>query len=370
MVPINQIVRKEVKNLHPYSVELPDMTVEELAKLTGVNEVSKLSFNESPWGPSEKAIQAMQEMAGKLNLYPDGEYKELRSALARYCGVGSSQIVVTNGADEAIVLIAQAFLDEGDEAIIPRPTFGQYSFSTRLMGAVPVFVPLTEWRIDLLTVLKAMTEKTKVVFLCNPNNPTGTFVSRQELKDYFAKVPDHVVTVIDEAYFEYVEHEEFASGLEFFTAGKKIIVVRTFSKIFGMAAARIGYCVSDAEIISLLNTVRPLFNVNIFAQAGAAASLCDAEYIARLKDNNSQGRQYLTKELEALGFTVLPSQTNFLFFDFGQETGSLFSALLREGVVVRTGEPWKLPTFVRVSIGSYEDNMKFIRGIKRFIGEA
>lgn len=353
--------RAVVDDLKSFSPTLPDRTVAELRQILGIDEVIKLSFNESPYGPSPRAISAVQQAVANVALYHDPEGKQLREKLAALYAVDAAQIVLGNGADDIITLLAQALLAAGDNVVIPTPTFGQYAFATRLMEAEPVFIPVAaDMSIDLAAMSKAINAKTKMVILCNPNNPTGMILGPQGLRQFLQAVPQEVVVVLDEAYAEYVTDNSFLSGLTLLSEFPNIIVVRTFSKIYGMAALRLGYGIAQPWLIELANRVRNLFNVNYLAQVAASAALDDAafrDYVVRL---NTAQRYRLTDALTSLGGKVYPSQTNFVFADFGAAAATYYTELAKRGIIVRQGTGWNFPNCLRISLGDSAQNDKLI----------
>lgn len=315
---LTQMVRSVYPNLTPYTCSLADLPVEEMKQALGLEQVYKLSFNENPLGPSPKAIAAMQQALTQLNLYPSSNGEAVLNKIAEKEGVKPENIILSNGADEMIILVAQTFLEADDEAVIPEICFVQYLASTHLMGAKPVFSPMKEdLGIDLEGALQKITEKTKVVFLCNPNNPTGTVIPADELKAFMKQVPENVLVVIDEAYHEFADGDGYASSVSLVEDFANVFVIRTFSKIYSLAAARIGYGIGQAELVDAIHHVRPPFNVNSIAQAGALASLDDDEHVAAARQNNQFGKQLLYKTFDDLGLAYLQSQANFVCVDTG-----------------------------------------------------
>lgn len=359
--------REAVRALRGFTPDLSDRTIPELRQLLGREDVIKLSFNESPYGPSPQVITALGEAAAQAHLYHDPEGKELRVALAQHFGVTSDGIFLANGADEIITLVAQAFLSPGDEVIVADPTFGQYAFAARLMGAQPVVVPV---RPDLTTDLDAMagaiTASTKVIVLCNPNNPTGLVFGGNELENFLKKVPEQVLVLLDEAYAEYVDSSEFISGIDLLDKYPNIIAVRTFSKIYGLAGLRLGYGITRPQVAELIDRVRSPFNVNALAQAAALAALADTSYCVRIAALNGTERRRLTAALSALGYKVYPAQTNFIFADIGKNSDALCQALVNEGIIIRSGSNWSMPTFVRITLGNSLQNDKLIAALQNY----
>lgn len=362
---VKDIVRKVYPKLTPYKCELADLPVEEIKAVLGRETVYKLSFNESPLGPSPKVIQAMKESLSNLNLYPSSAGDSIMKKIAEIEGVSPNQVILSNGADEMIILIAQTFLEPEDEVIIPKLSFIQYLAATNLMGAKPVFSAMKEdYSYDLEDILGRITEKTKAIFLCNPNNPTGTIIPKTELVNFLSKIPDHILVVLDEAYQEYAVSREFASGVRYLTEHKFLFVVRTFSKAYSLAGARLGYGLGTTEVIEAINHVRPPFNVNAVVQAGALASLEDIEHLQEARALNNQGKELMYEAFESLGLPYLKSDTNFVFVDTKMDSNVIFQKLAEYGVIIRTLKGYGLNTFIRVSVGKREGVLAFVQALK------
>lgn len=365
---LEQMVRSVYPNLMPYTCALADLPIEEMKKALGKERVYKLSFNENPLGPSPKAIAAMQRSLAQLNLYPSSSGDAVQAKIAEKEGVRPENVILSNGADEMIILVAQTFLEPQDEAIIPQVCFVQYLASTHVMGAKPVFSRMKDdLSIDLEDVLQKITAKTKVVFLCNPNNPTGTVIPADEMKTFLQRVPENVLVVIDEAYHEFAEGDGYASSVELAKEFANVFVIRTFSKIYSLAAARIGYGIGQAELVDAVNHVRPPFNVNSIAQAGALASLDDAAHVSSSRENNRRGKQLLYRTFDELGLSYLKSQANFVCVDTGLEGSEVFDRLAERGIIVRTLNGYGLTSHLRVSIGLPEEMEAFALAFKEII---
>lgn len=346
-------------------VELADLPVEEIKKILGYEMVFKLSFNENPLGPSPKAIEAMRKALYHLNLYPSSTGDSLKQRLADQEGVKRENIILSNGADEMINLVAQAFLRPGDEAVIPGVTFAQYSASTCLMGATPILSPMKrDLGIDLEGILNRITTKTKLIYLCNPNNPTGKVLPPNELAEFLEKLPEHVLVVVDEAYHEYANEEEYASSVRFVRQEQPVIVIRTFSKIYSLAAARIGYGIGPIQIIDRIQQIRPPFNVNGIAQAGALASLEDQNHLLESKRLNESGKAQIYKAFDELGMKYIRSHCNFVFVDTETDSEIIFKQLAEQGIIIRTLANYGLTTAIRVSIGCEVGVRSFIQAMK------
>ncbi|MEK7869427.1 MAG: histidinol-phosphate transaminase, partial [Nitrospirota bacterium] len=325
--------------------------------------VIKLASNENPLGPSPKALAALVGGHDSLHRYPDGGAYRLRQALADRWKVSLDHIILGNGSDEVLGLLARTFLAPGDEAVMADQTFVIYKMEVTAAHGKAVIVPLVNWTHDLDGMAKAITPKTRLVFLCNPNNPTGTMVAADAVARFMAQVPENVIVVFDEAYFEYVRDPHFPDSLQYVTQGRNAIVLRTFSKIYGLAGLRIGYGITTPEITNCLNRVRPPFNANTLAQRAALAALGDDEHVAKSRAVNAAGMQQLESGLRALGFTAIPSQANFVYFDVKRDGRALFDALLREGVIVRHIEG----TMLRVTIGQPDENDAFLASLKKVL---
>ncbi|MET3697865.1 histidinol-phosphate aminotransferase [Bacillus oleivorans] len=362
---IEQLVREVYPNLMPYTSKLADLPVEEIKKVLGKERVFKLSFNENPLGPSPKAIEAMQQAIRKLNLYPSSTGALVQQKIAEMEEVLPENIILSNGADEMITMVAQTYLDPGDEVIIPEVTFVQYFASAHLMGAKPVLAPMKEdLGIDLQAILDRITTKTKLICLCNPNNPTGAVIRKQELVSFFQQLPDHVIVVIDEAYHEYAGGPEYFSSIPFVKENYPVFVIRTFSKIYSMAAARLGYGIGPVPIVNAIHQVRSPFNVNSVAQAGAVASLKDQEHVEQALKINEAGKNLLYKAFEELGFTYIKSHGNFVYVNTGYNSGELFTQLAEQyGIIVRNLSGYGLTTSLRISVGTEDELQALIQAL-------
>ena len=353
-------IHPDIASLVPY---LPGKPVEELERELGIPRAVKLASNENPLGPSPKALAVLSEAAETLNRYPDGGAHRLRAALADRYKVAADQVIPGNGSDEIIGLLVRAFLTPGDEAVMADQTFVIYRMEVTAAHGVPVVVPLKNWRHDLPTMAEAVTARTRLLFVCNPNNPTGTMVTAAEVDELMARVPEDVIVVFDEAYYEYVQSREFPDSLQYVKLGRNAVVLRTFSKIYGLAGLRIGYGLTTKEITGYLNRVRPPFNANSLAQKAALAALEDEEHVVQSRAMNQTEMARVRAGLVALGFQPLPSEANFLYFDVGRAGRPVFDALLREGVIVRHIEG----PMLRVTIGLPEENTRMLDALKQVL---
>lgn len=348
--------------LSPYVAGKP---LKEVQRQYGLTDVIKLASNENPLGMSRLAKQAMAEAIETCHLYPDGGCTDLRAALSERLHVSSDRLVFGTGSDGLIELIGKAFLAPGDRAVMADKTFSLYYTNTVANGAEPVVVPLSgSFVFDTVRMAEAAKQGAKVLWLCNPNNPTGTIYRAVQQKTLLDAVPDDVLVVIDEAYYEYACGDaEYPNSLAEAMNRDNVIVLRTFSKIYGLAGLRVGYGIASPAVVREMEKVRAPFNVNQMAQAAAVASLQDDGFVADSLALNREGEAYLRKELAERGMRVLPSYTNFLMIDTGMDSVMLFEALLKRGVIVKAGAPWNMPTFLRVTIGSIEQCSRFIAAL-------
>lgn len=353
-------IHPDIASLSPY---VPGKPIEELQRELGLARVIKLASNENPLGPSPKALAALVGGHDSLHRYPDGGAYRLRQALADRWKVSLDHIILGNGSDEILGLLARTFLAPGDEAVMADQTFVIYKMEVTAAHGKAVIVPLVNWTHDLDGMAQAITSRTRLVFLCNPNNPTGTMVAADAVARFMAQVPENVVVVFDEAYLEYVRDPHFPDSLQYVTQGRNAIVLRTFSKIYGLAGLRIGYGITTPEITNCLNRVRPPFNANTLAQRAALAALGDDEHVAKSRAVNAAGMQQIEDGLRALGFATIPSQANFVYFDVKRDGRGVFDALLREGVIVRHIEG----TMLRVTIGQPDENAAFLVSLKKVL---
>lgn len=361
---IKSKARREIFKLKEYK---PGKPIEEVKRELGIDDIIKLASNENPLGPSPKAVQAIAEMLTRIHLYPDANCYELRNRLAGLFDLPSSGILVGNGSDEILKLMAETFLDPGDQVIIAQPTFSEYEFSALIMGAECIRVPLQEYTHDLQAMIDAVTPKTKIIILCNPNNPTGTIVESKALETFMDQVPDGVLVVFDEAYCEYAENPDFISGLSYLRQGRNVMVLRTFSKIYGLAALRVGYAFTRPEIAQAILRVKEPFNVNAPAQVGALSALDDQEHVRKSQTLNHNGKLYLYREFEQLGIRYVPTEANFIFFDIGKNSREIFHELLKMGVIVRNCESFGFSTCLRVTVGTEAENKRFINSLKKVL---
>lgn len=353
-------VHPDIQSLSPY---VPGKPIDELQRELRLARVIKLASNENPLGPSPKAVAALAGANDTLHRYPDGGAYRLRQAIAERWKVTSEQVILGNGSDEILGLLARTFLAPGDEAVMADHTFVIYRMEVTAAHGKPVVVPLVNWTHNLEAMTQAVTPRTRLLFICNPNNPTGTTVPAEAISRLMAKVPRDLIVVFDEAYYEYVRDPQFPDTIAYVKEGRNVIVLRTFSKIYGLAGLRIGYGITTPEINNYLNRVRPPFNANSLAQRAALAALGDDEHVARSRTVNAAGMEQLGNGLKALGFTPIPSEANFLYFDVKLDGRQVFESLLREGIIVRHIEG----TMLRVTVGQFDENTAFLQALKKVL---
>jgi histidinol-phosphate aminotransferase len=343
--------RPSVQSLVPYE---PGKPVEEVQRELGLDRCVKLASNEGPFGPFPAALEVLARSTGELNRYPDGGAWRLRNALAECYGVRYEEVAVGAGADGIVDCLSQATLDPGDEIVCGWPSFPSYVIDAIKLGGVPVQVPLREQRYDLEAMLEAVGPRTKLVYVCHPNNPTGTTNTRAELDAFLERVPQHALVVVDQAYFEYVTDPEYPDAVEeYVKSGRRVAVLRTFSKIYGLAGLRVGYMIAPAGVVAAVNKVKRAFDVSSAAQEAALASLGDAAEIERRRLLNAEGMAGLGRALRENGLEpVGPAAANFLYAETGGDSRPLFEALLAEGVIVRPLHGFGAPTAIRVTCGS------------------
>lgn len=360
-----------VRALTPY---LPGKPLTELEREYGIVDAVKLASNENPLGPSPAAVSAAQATLTDLGRYPDGFGFELKEALSARLGVAIESLTLGNGSNDSLELIARIFLQPGVEAIYSEYAFLVYPMVIQAIGAtarvaraLPADHPQQPYGHDLTAMAALVNERTGVVFIANPNNPTGTWLGRDELLAFLEQLPPRVICVLDEAYFEYLDQPDYPNGLEWLTRFPNLIVARTFSKAYGLAALRVGFVVSHPAIADLLNRARQPFNVNSSALAAATAALTDRDHLARSVALNNQGLKQLSEGLRALGLAVIPSVANFVTVDLGREAAPIYDALLRRGVITRPIAGYGLPNHLRISVGLAEENRRLLSELEALI---
>jgi histidinol-phosphate aminotransferase len=353
-------VPENILSIHPYA---PGKPLEELEREYGIANSVKLASNENPLGPSPMAIEAVRKALPNVHRYPDGSGFYLVKKLAERLSVSPANIVLGNGSDEIIGMLTNALLRPRDEVILPMPSFLMYDIMVKCAGAVSVYVPLVSQAIDLAGLEKHVTSRTRMVFITNPNNPTGTIVLKDDFERFLNNIPPDVVVVVDEAYIEFVRDSRCAYSHEFFDAGPPVVSLRTFSKAYGLAGLRIGYGVMPEELSSILHRVRQPFNANALAQVAAAAALDDQDFLEKTVRLIHGELDYLFTGLEKRGLPCFPTQTNFFLLDVKGNADEIFEKLLQKGVIVRSMSSYGYPEFIRVTVGLHEENVKFLEAL-------
>ncbi len=356
-----KVVRKETKIIKPY---IPGKPIEEVKEEYGLEKVIKLASNENPLGVSPLVEKTIKEEISNINRYPDGGSSTLKRDLAEKMDVDEDMLTIGNGSDGLLKVIAEAFLESNSRVIISYPSFVEYKFVSQLMGCQIVRVWMRDYRQNLQGILDAVTSDTKMIFLTNPDNPTGTMLPDKEIRKLLDRLPDDIIVVLDEAYHEYVQGPDYPDGINYIKEGYPVIILRTFSKVYGLAGLRLGYAVSCAGIREVLMKVRDPFNVNHIAEKAGKAALADEEFVQRTIAVNEEGKEYLYGELDRMGLYYVPTQANFLLIKVDMDSDILFKKLLKRGIIIRSGKPLSFPGHIRVSIGLPEENREFIRNLE------
>ncbi|TLS35010.1 histidinol-phosphate transaminase [Pseudalkalibacillus caeni] len=360
------VPRKELEQLGVYS---PGKPIEEVQKELGLTSVIKMASNENPFGYSPKAKEAMIKEMEKVNLYPETMAPALAAKLADKFGISKDSFLFGNGSDEIIAFLTRAYIRPGDSAIMADITFPRYETNVLIQGGNPVKVPLQQGTHDLDGMLKEINGKTRMIFVCNPNNPTGTIVEKENLLTFIKQVPSDILIVMDEAYYEYALSNEYLQTIPLLKEHPNLVILRTFSKAYGLAALRIGYGIMDKEVVNELIKVKDPFNTDRIAQAAALASLNDNEFLQLCVARNREGMNYIEGELEKLGLSSFPSEANFLMIHLGRSGKEVFEQLLRKGIIVRSGHVLGYPDSIRVTIGNESENLEFVKALREVMAE-
>ena len=358
-----------LKGLTPYQ---PGKPIEELEREYGVSNIIKLASNENPLGPSSAAIDAIKQEYKELARYPDGNGFELKQKLAEQLKVDQSQLTLGNGSNEILEFLARAFVTDKNEVIFSQHAFAVYPLVTQAINAKAVVTPAKNWGHDLDAMLSAVTDNTRLVFIANPNNPTGTWLEAEALKTFISQLPPHVIVAVDEAYYEYASDARlqavgYTSAIQWLEDFPNLVVTRTFSKAFGLAALRIGFSVSHPDVSDLLNRVRQPFNVNHLALTAATAALDDKQHLEASIKLNADGMQVLINGFESMGLSYIPSVGNFICVDVGKDAAKVYDALLYQGVIVRPVANYEMPDYLRVTVGLPEENERFLQALKKVL---
>lgn len=359
--------RNAVNNLNPY---IPGKPISEVQRELGLERVIKLASNENPLGTSPKASKAVSDWANNMAIYPDGNSTDLKNALSAKLDVGVDQLLFGSGTDQILEIIAQTYINPGDNAIMGYPSFPRYETVVSVMEGEVKNIPLTgDYRMDLNEMLKAVDGRTKIIWLCNPNNPTGTMITAEEQMDFIKKVPKNVLLILDEAYYEYALGGDYPDSIKYLKEFDNLLILRTFSKAYGLAGLRIGYAVSNKEVIGYLNRVRGPFNTNAAAQIAAIAALDDEGFIHRSMENNKKGKEYLYSSFKEMGLYYVPTHANFMMVKVGLPSDLVFKELLKKGLIIRSGDIFGMDDWIRLTIGTPEENEIFIKALAEVIHE-
>ena len=346
---------------------VPGKPIDQVKREFNLSDVIKLASNENPLGASPFAVEALRSAANNIMTYPEGDAPALRTAVAHHVNVPEQNIVFGNGSDELLHILASSFLEPGDGTVQADPSFAMYELYAQQCNAEVVKIPLLAYTHDLSKMADAITEKTRLVFIANPNNPTGTSVASSDIENYMSRVPDHVITVFDQAYDEYVDPQCACDTIKYVNEGKNVVVLKTFSKAYGLAGLRVGYAITTREIADVMNRVRSPFNVNIAAQAAATAAIQDQSHIRHSVNLNNAGKTYLYTEFSVLGLDYVPTQANFVLVNVQSDSLGVFLDMQRLGVIVRAGSGLGLPKHIRVTIGTREQNERFIAALSQVL---
>ncbi len=363
---MKNVVRPNIHKVKPY---VPGKPIEEVQREMGLVEVIKLASNEHYSGPSPKALEAIRKNLKNINRYPDASSFYLKRKIAKFLNVREDNLVFGNGSDEIICLAVRTFVGEGDEVIIAKPTFLIYEIASQVQNAKIVQIPLKKgFKYDLKAMKSAITKDTKIIFIANPDNPTGTYVTKRELEDFLEGLPYGLVIFLDEAYFEFASYssKDYPNGLDYFN-NYSLIVARSFSKAYGLAGIRIGYGVANPEIISYMERVREPFNVNLLAQAGAIAAVSDKAFLGRTLSHVEKEKKFIYNSLDRMKLEYVPSATNFILINVKKDCKEIFNKLLKRGVIIRDMKAWGLDSYIRVTVGTNAENKKFIEELKKVI---
>lgn len=369
-VPATDILRLATPGVQGLSPYRPGKPIEELEREYGISGAIKLASNENPLGPSPHALAAARATLAAIHRYPDGGGFALKNSLAKKHGTGQAGITLGNGSSDILEFLARAFVLPENEVIFSEHAFALYPIVTRAVGAKAVITPAKNWGHDLAAMRQAVNARTRLVFIANPNNPTGTWLRSGELEDFIDSLPAHVLVAVDAAYFEYVEEQEYPDTLPWAAKYPNLVTTRTFSKVYGLAGLRVGYGVSSPAVAEVLNRVRPPFNVNSVALAAAAAALEDAAHVERAVRNNRDGMRQLCDAFTDMGLDYIPSAGNFICVDFKNSAQAVNEALMRQGVIVRPVAEYGMPDHLRITIGTPEENERFINALEKVIRES
>jgi len=356
------------RELDAIPVYVPGKPIDDVKRELGLEKVIKLASNENPLGFSPSVKTAVLKALEEANIYPDGNSTLLKDTIAKKLGVSMDMVLPTCGSDEMVDLIAKTFIEKGDEVVMADITFPRYFITSQMMGADIKIVPLKNLSFDIEGFKKAVTERTKVVWLCNPNNPTGTIFTEAQLVELLEAIPPTALVVYDEAYREFASDPEYPKdSIKYLAKYNNLLVLRTLSKAYGLAGFRIGYTIGNPELLSAINKIRNPFNVTLLTQAAAIAAINDDEFLAKVVENNNKGKEYIYAEFDKLGLEYAKTETNHIIFNARKDSNEVFNALLRKGVIIRPVAGFNPNTWLRVSIGTMEENIEFIKALKEVL---
>ncbi len=363
MKKMEELVRKNILSITPYMAGKP---IEEIKRQLGLKEIIKLASNENPLGPSPKAVEAIKKNLSRVSRYPDSQGYYLKKKLARCLNLKPGNIVLGNGSDELIDVIIKTFAEEDENIITADITFLEYEIISKVNDRRIITVPLRYFKYDLEAIKKRIDKNTKLIFISNPNNPTGTYVTKYEFEDFMRDLPGNVLVVLDEAYDTFIDVDDYPSGLSYIN-NKNVIVLKTFSKAYGLAGLRIGYALANEELASYMEKARQPFNVNMLAQVAASAALDDKKFLGKTRNTILAGKDYLYDCLAKLGIAYVPSVANFILIDVGKDGVNVFKEMLKFGVIVRDMAQYGLKNFIRVTIGTKKENERFIKVLRKVL---
>jgi len=360
----SKLSRDCVATIPPY---IPGKPIEEVERELGLTGIVKMASNENPLGPSNEVRQVIMQSIEKISYYPDANNYQLKNVLANELGVTPENLLIGNGLDDVNRILAETFLESTDEVIIPNPTFSQYETVTRLMNAKPVLVRGKNWEHDLEAILQAISPQTKLIYLCNPNNPTGTILKADPLVDFLQQIPENILVILDQAYADFANDPQFPDGIKLLSKFTNLIVFHTFSKLHGMAGLRLGYAVAAVEIIAEMTKIKDPFNVNLLAQLAGVAAIGSKKHVLLSKELVVMAREQFYQELDWTGLNYLPTQANFILIDCGRDTREVYDYLLRKGIIVRPTHSFGLPNCIRVTFGTAEQNNRFLKAFLEWL---
>jgi histidinol-phosphate aminotransferase len=361
---VKTLIRKSVLAVNPY---VPGKPIEETKRQLGLKEVIKLASNENSWGTSPKAISAIKKSLSGINRYPDAQGFYLKKRLAKFFGLIPENFVLGNGSDELIDVVIKTFMEVDENIITSEGTFLEYEIIAQVNDRKIRKVPLRNFKYDLEAILKLVNKKTKLVFIANPNNPTGTYLTKNEIAQFIKAIPESVVVVFDEAYNTFIDVDDYPDSLSYLKKKKNVIILRTFSKAYGLAGLRLGYAIAVPELVTYLERIRQPFNVNLLAQAAGIAALEDKGFLKKIRCLTLEGKNFIYQELSRMGLGYVPSVTNFILVDVGKDSQEVFKAMLKFGVIIRDMRQYGLTNFIRVTIGTKKENQKFLRILNKVI---